>query len=134
MSELGQHCPFLNRTDARCADHFRLEDLPHAFRYCFGRYKACPTYLELRIERRQRLIDQEQLLSNDGMLEDTLAGDDRATNDDRVRNNDRGSHDHRRLNQEPPSESVRPFVQVHIAHRDANRRAKGARVPVASGS
>jgi hypothetical protein len=122
MSERGQHCPFLNRTDARCAEHFRLEDLPHAFRYCFGRYKACPTYLELRIERRQRLIDQDRLLNNDGMLdEDQLPSDDRESIDDS------------RLNQEPPRESARPFVQVHIPHRDAYRRAKGARIPVASG-
>jgi hypothetical protein len=50
----GQHCPFLNRTDSRCGTHFTLERLEHAFAYCFDRYSACPTYLELLVERRVR--------------------------------------------------------------------------------
>ena len=46
------HCPFLNRADARCSQNFHLDSLGHAFRHCFGQFKACPTYVELLVERR----------------------------------------------------------------------------------
>jgi hypothetical protein len=47
-----QHCPFLNRPDdARCSQHFHLDDLQHAFGYCFDRYQECPVYAERRAER-----------------------------------------------------------------------------------
>jgi hypothetical protein len=54
MSVQGQHCPFLNRADPRCAANFSLERLDHAFEYCFDRYQACPVYLDLLVERRVR--------------------------------------------------------------------------------
>lgn len=54
MSSQPAHCPFLNRSDDRCSDAFNLEHLNHAFHFCFGRYKACPQYLELLVERRLR--------------------------------------------------------------------------------
>ena len=50
------HCPFLNRADERCGPHFHLDKLGHAFAYCFGRYKTCPHYLELLVERRVRRL------------------------------------------------------------------------------
>jgi hypothetical protein len=56
MPEEVEHCPFLNRADDRCGDHFSLDSLEHAFRYCFDRYKACPVYLELLVERRVRRV------------------------------------------------------------------------------
>jgi hypothetical protein len=54
MSEQGSHCPFLNRSDIRCSNHFSLERLDHAFRFCFDQYQKCPAYLELLVERRVR--------------------------------------------------------------------------------
>ncbi|MCC6423118.1 MAG: hypothetical protein IT447_06520 [Phycisphaerales bacterium] len=54
MQATGPHCPFLNRSDERCGDHFRLDHLHHAYKYCFDRYAACPVYLELLVERRVR--------------------------------------------------------------------------------
>ena len=54
MSDRVEHCPFLNRSDARCAENFNIDHLGHAFRFCFGRYKACTTYVELLVERRIR--------------------------------------------------------------------------------
>jgi hypothetical protein len=54
MGEQAHHCPFLNRADPRCSRHFSLDSLDHAFKYCFDRYKACPVYLELLVERRVR--------------------------------------------------------------------------------
>ena len=54
MPEHGEHCPFLNRTDARCSTHFSLDRLTHAFEHCFDHYKACPVYIELLVERRLR--------------------------------------------------------------------------------
>jgi hypothetical protein len=54
MSADGLHCPFLNRSDARCVRNFSLGRLGHAMRYCTGQYTACPTYIELLVERRAR--------------------------------------------------------------------------------
>ena len=55
MTEQASHCPFLNRTDARCSNHFSLDRLGHAFAYCFGQYQGCPVYLELLAERCERM-------------------------------------------------------------------------------
>jgi hypothetical protein len=38
----------------RCSEAFSLDNIDHAFHFCFGRYKACPIYVELLIERRVR--------------------------------------------------------------------------------
>jgi hypothetical protein len=57
MSQSCRHCPFLNRADARCARHFTLDALQHAYEYCFDHYKACPTYIELLVERRVRRLE-----------------------------------------------------------------------------
>ena len=54
MAEQEHHCPFLNRPDERCAEHFQLDQLGHAFAYCFDRYAACPVYIERLVERRVR--------------------------------------------------------------------------------
>lgn len=48
------HCPFINRADARCSEHFHLDDLNHAFEYCFGRFKRCAVYGERLGEWRLR--------------------------------------------------------------------------------
>ena len=48
------HCPFLNRADARCSAHFRLDRLEQAFGHCFDRYHGCAVYRELLGERRSR--------------------------------------------------------------------------------
>ena len=54
MSDHESHCPFLNRSDYRCANHFSLDKLDAAFDHCFGAYQACPTYLEMLDERKTR--------------------------------------------------------------------------------
>ena len=54
MPDRVEHCPFLNRSDSRCSDNFNIDHLQHAFKFCFGRYKACTTYVELLVERRMR--------------------------------------------------------------------------------
>ncbi len=43
-------CPFLEKLDARCGEHFSVNNLSDAFGHCFGRYRSCPVY--------QRLIDE----------------------------------------------------------------------------
>jgi hypothetical protein len=65
----ASHCPFLDRADERCSNRFRLEHLKHAFKFCFGRYKACPMYLQLQVERRIRGIES-------AVLEPMRDGDD----------------------------------------------------------
>jgi hypothetical protein len=57
MSKAIRQCPFLEGADKRCSSCFRLEHLNEAFRYCFGRYKACPTYLQLQVEDRMRSME-----------------------------------------------------------------------------
>ena len=54
------HCPFLNRTDPRCADHFKLDHLQHAFKYCFASYMTCPVYAQRLFERRVRQLTASQ--------------------------------------------------------------------------
>ncbi len=58
MSDHDHHCPFLNRSDARCGDHLKIDKLDHAFEHCFDVYAACPVYLELLIERRTKSADK----------------------------------------------------------------------------
>jgi hypothetical protein len=54
MRDMSDHCPFLNRSDRRCSDHFRLDHLQHAFKYCFDEYQTCPVYAEQLAERQGR--------------------------------------------------------------------------------
>jgi hypothetical protein len=54
MRDMSDHCPFLNRSDARCSDYFRLSHLQHAFKYCFDEYQTCPVYAEQLAERQVR--------------------------------------------------------------------------------
>jgi hypothetical protein len=51
MQEMSDHCPFLNRSDRRCSEVFRLSQLQHAFKFCFNEYHACPVYAEQLAER-----------------------------------------------------------------------------------
>ena len=57
-NDRNEHCPFLNRADSRCGEHFHLDQLDHAFEFCFDRYTSCPTYLERLVERRLRQDEQ----------------------------------------------------------------------------
>lgn len=50
----GRHCPFLNRNDSRCAKHFSVNRLQHAFDHCFNDYGGCPSYREMLNERNGR--------------------------------------------------------------------------------
>ncbi len=63
MSDHESHCPFLNRADYRCSNHFSLDKLDRAFSHCFGTYQACGTYSELLNERRDRRASEGQLLA-----------------------------------------------------------------------
>ena len=54
MPEMSDHCPFLNRSDARCSEFFNLDHLQHAFKFCFDRYATCPVYAEQLAERQGR--------------------------------------------------------------------------------
>jgi hypothetical protein len=60
MCAPDHHCPFLNRPDARCSQHFHLSELQHAFEHCFDQYTACPVYLERLVERRVRQIESRE--------------------------------------------------------------------------
>ena len=51
MQDMSDHCPFLNRSDRRCSDVFRLSQLQHAFKFCFNEYQTCPVYAEQLAER-----------------------------------------------------------------------------------
>ena len=54
MRDMSDHCPFLNRSDARCSEYFRLSYLQHAFKYCFDQYHTCPVYSQQLAERQER--------------------------------------------------------------------------------
>jgi hypothetical protein len=54
MRDMSDHCPFLNRSDRRCSEYFRLSHLQHAFKFCFNEYQSCPVYAEQLAERQGR--------------------------------------------------------------------------------
>ena len=54
MRDMSDHCPFLNRSDRRCSEFFRLSHLQHAFKFCFDEYQSCPVYAEQLAERQGR--------------------------------------------------------------------------------
>jgi len=54
MRDMSDHCPFLNRSDRRCSEFFRLSHLQHAFKFCFDEYQSCPVYAEQLAERQER--------------------------------------------------------------------------------
>jgi len=72
MSDHESHCPFLNRTDHRCANHFSLDKLDRAFNHCFGQYQACPTYQEMLSERRGRQAAEGHLVAAHAGLTGTV--------------------------------------------------------------
>ena len=43
-------CPFLDKSDARCATHLTLANLPRAFAHCADQYTLCPIYQKLLAE------------------------------------------------------------------------------------
>ena len=63
MSDRVCHCPFLNRSDDRCSNHFSLDRLGKALEDCFGEYHSCPTYAELLIERQVRRAGDRVLVN-----------------------------------------------------------------------
>jgi hypothetical protein len=56
MPDTGNHCPFLNRADGRCAEKMNLSSLDYAYRFCFDAYRKCPVYMELLVDRRLRRL------------------------------------------------------------------------------
>lgn len=61
MSEVV-HCPFLNRSDHRCCEFFKLNQLGHAYKFCFDSYKTCPVYADLLSERQGRRAHERNLV------------------------------------------------------------------------
>ena len=52
MDAAPKQCPFLDLSHPQCSARFQLDNIEHAFKFCFGRYKACPTYFQLQVENR----------------------------------------------------------------------------------
>jgi hypothetical protein len=50
------HCPFVNRPDSRCSERLRLDQLDHAFEFCFDSFNRCPVYIERLLEQRVRRV------------------------------------------------------------------------------
>jgi hypothetical protein len=118
MSASVNHCPFLNRTDARCSKHFCLDHLQHAFKFCFDRYKACPVYLELLVERRVRRLsawekEHDAASRKDGSRE----------------NGSRDSGSRENISREAISRETGPLVQINISR---HRPSAAARVEAAT--
>ncbi len=43
-------CPFLEKTDPRCATHLTLANISRAFAHCAGQYARCPVYQKAQCE------------------------------------------------------------------------------------
>ena len=76
MADSVEHCPFLNRSDERCSENFNIDHLQYAFRFCFGRYKACPAYTQLLVERMARRGETAERLRS--LVTDVNHGNDAA--------------------------------------------------------
>ena len=40
-------CPFVNKSDIRCATHWTLRNLTQTFNHCADRFAVCPVYRTL---------------------------------------------------------------------------------------
>jgi len=40
-------CPFVNKSDVRCATHWTLRNLTQTFSHCADRFNVCPVYRTL---------------------------------------------------------------------------------------
>ena len=40
-------CPFVDKSDVRCAAHMTLRNVLQAFQHCADRYGECPVYAQL---------------------------------------------------------------------------------------
>ncbi|MEA2708984.1 MAG: hypothetical protein QOF78_1585 [Phycisphaerales bacterium] len=84
MTEMSDHCPFLNRSDERCSESFTLDHLGHAFKYCFDRYQTCPVYAQQLAERQGRraaaagAVRHVNSSSNSSSTTTSLGSDERA--------------------------------------------------------
>ncbi len=58
-------CPFIDRADARCADHLTFRNLTRAFAHCADHYAACPIYRRLTAKEcsYERVESASQLLA-----------------------------------------------------------------------
>ncbi len=39
-------CPYLEKSDPRCATHMNMRNIVQTFAHCVGRYDMCPVYQE----------------------------------------------------------------------------------------
>ena len=107
------HCPFLNRADERCSNHFRLDHLEQAFEQCFDRYHGCAVYRELLGERRVRRSTASAVLQVRSAMADGDGGFDPA--------DDAGRAWERQLSRSVPaarsSHVPTPLVQLTVTRR-----------------
>ena len=58
-------CPFLDKSDARCAAHLSLASLASAFAHCADRFCDCPVYQALA---KEPICDDQTNRHADGQL------------------------------------------------------------------
>ena len=44
-------CPFINKADNRCANHWTLNNIMQAFGHCADSYTTCPVYRKMLVEQ-----------------------------------------------------------------------------------
>jgi hypothetical protein len=47
-------CPYIDRSDPRCAERLTILNLREAFQFCFGHAPACPVHRQIRYEESRR--------------------------------------------------------------------------------
>jgi hypothetical protein len=117
----SEHCPFLNRADARCARHFSLDQLQHTFEHCFGQYEGCGVYRELLQERRLRRASAAARLQHSVTC---------TTDEQDQRKHDHDAHtDPDQLHETRPAghppEVVGPVVQLTVFGRPRQSLSRG---------
>ncbi len=61
-------CPFVNKSDIRCATHWTLRNLTQTFSHCADRFTVCPVYRSLIRELCTNGQDRYQSESARGVL------------------------------------------------------------------
>jgi len=61
-------CPFVNKSDIRCATHWTLRNLTQTFSHCADRFSVCPVYRSLMRELCTDVQDRQHVRAARGVL------------------------------------------------------------------
>jgi hypothetical protein len=61
-------CPFINKSDIRCATHWTLRNLTQTFSHCADRFAVCPVYRNMVRELCTDAQDRQHVTAERSLL------------------------------------------------------------------